>query len=251
MKKVVDEDSRFFHLPKVFSRGLLEKLQINEEADCQRDCEHRHFLDSLQTRVHQASCLPPYQKIEVLGKVLNLVVSRFTTHKPLLAEIKREYDLVLLSIYNHKREKEYLRGKIQKLICELGTPAMLSAELAKVMDLSYRLDAIKSVNDRLKKKHEKHDLGFIEYLGCLFEQELDEMQDETQKMGLKFRGKKAFINDWLNANGEKHDLLRQLQATFERGQYDDLDEMEKIDIREEEEIPDGQVKRSFFHCSSP
>ncbi|KAI8828610.1 hypothetical protein BJ741DRAFT_625829 [Chytriomyces cf. hyalinus JEL632] len=220
--------SRIFSLPKVFSRALLERLEITKDTDNPIESDNREFLDDMMRRISNAKKEPTTpSRIESLDKVFNLIISRFTSHKLLLAEVKREYDLILGSLTNHANEKEYLRSKIQKLICEVGTPEMLNMELGRVMALSFRLDAVQSVNDGLKREHDDQDMVFIKTLGELFEEELEGTSNETHKMSLKFKGKKAYISDWFTANSTKSDLLQCLAKKFKNGDYDELDEVKK------------------------
>ncbi|KAJ3255478.1 hypothetical protein HDU77_003673 [Chytriomyces hyalinus] len=221
--------SRIFSLPKVFSRALLERLEITKDTDNPIESDNREFLDDMMRRISNAKKEPTTpSRIESLDKVFNLIISRFTSHKLLLAEVKREYDLILGSLTNHANEKEYLRSKIQKLICEVGTPEMLNMELGRVMALSFRLDAVQSVNDGLKREHDDQDMVFIKTLGELFEEELEGTSNETHKMSLKFKGKKTYISDWFTANSAKSDLLQCLAKKFENGDYDELDEVKKL-----------------------
>ncbi|KAJ3071027.1 hypothetical protein HDU98_005913 [Podochytrium sp. JEL0797] len=227
--------ARFFHLPKLFSRDLMAKLEIAEDHDSHRHAGNDAFMESIYSRIAEIKKLDPTSptpslpRLTAYDKIFNLLISRFTTHQHVLAEIKREYDLVLESLANHQNEQEYLCGKIQKLICEIGTPEMLGKELVRVTELKYNLEAVESVNDALKKRHEKLDNAFIRYLGDLFKNELENIKDENQKMNFKFKGRKVFINDWFLAKASESDIFQELYQKYDDGYYSEMHKEEEAD----------------------
>ncbi|KAJ3136146.1 hypothetical protein HK100_002072 [Physocladia obscura] len=183
-------------------------------------------------------------RIQLLDKVFNLVISRLTTYQILVAEIKREYDLIIRSASNHIDEKEYLCSKIQKLICETGTPEMLQNELSKVTSLSYQLKAVSVVNERLKQQHERYDVLFIQHLSSLFLKELAEIRDENQKMNFKFKGKRVFINDWFATKGGDDTIFKELGRKYKNDEFqkltrdDENDDLSDCDPIEKEQLKD-------------
>ncbi|KAI9342891.1 hypothetical protein BDR26DRAFT_858944 [Obelidium mucronatum] len=237
--------SRYFHLPKVFSRSLIEKLGINEDTDSLRETGNDDFIATIQQKVEETKKLNQTTqnttRLQSFDKIFNVIISRFTSHQSLLAEIKREYDLVLKSLTNHHNEQEYLKCKIKKLICEVGTPEMLTRELGRVTQMQYELDAVMLVNRRLKRKHEKYDAVFIKYLGELFQKELESIHDENQRMNFKFKGHKVFINDWFLAKSIESDLFRDLMNRYNSGVYDDIDKK----IVDEEDDCDPAAKQEL------
>jgi hypothetical protein len=111
---------------------------------------------------------------------------------------QREYNLVLESIDNREKEKTYLRGKIQKLICELGTPELLRQETERIGALQAKINGLDIINNRweyqvvhglranlsdiiikinsLKQRGLDEDRKFVNRIGDLFTKELESME---------------------------------------------------------------------------
>ena len=64
-----------------------------------------------------------FDEIQILFSQL---INHFSIYQDLLSEIKNEYSLVMIGLQNIKKESEFLKYKIQKIICQNGTKEMVN-----------------------------------------------------------------------------------------------------------------------------
>ncbi|KAJ3211844.1 hypothetical protein HDU67_004225 [Dinochytrium kinnereticum] len=234
---------RFFHLPKISSRKLAsELLDIDSMGRCGVENLERELL--LLRNNLESHGIFDVRRLEALNDVFDQINDRFTTLRPLLAEIKREYSGFISGILNVQKEKNFLRAKIQRLICDIGTTDMLQKELSKVESLSSRLQEVEKKNKRLKSVIADEEKRFLGFLVDLFIKELNKTTgeqltnladlnsvDEKIKMSLRFRGRKTFVKEWLVNEAKKEQTFEELQTKIESdedlGQY-----LEKVGTEE-------------------
>ncbi|KAJ3188064.1 hypothetical protein HK101_009234 [Irineochytrium annulatum] len=232
---------KHFHLPDIAhkSRLLAQKLKISDDTFVEDGASLRHA--SVQNRAianlrqHQLEFAKTgnaldVRRLEALNVIFDDVISNLTTLRPLLSEVQREYHAVIESICNMEKEKGFLRTKIQKLVCDNGTEEMLKQESAKVAHLTARLEVTqttnaKSVNEnnwsvgsvtnvpsRLKTQIKEEEQGFVNYVGEIFLRELNSIADETQRMSMKFKGRKVFISEWLLTESKKVPIFEEAES---------------------------------------
>ncbi|KAJ3332247.1 hypothetical protein HDU76_000838 [Blyttiomyces sp. JEL0837] len=149
------------------------------------------------------------QKVELLNRIFDIVISRFTSHRRLLSEIQREYEYVINAIKNQIEEKEFLRVKIQKLIGELGTRDILLQETHRVSHMLYKIEELCNVNTQAGL-YARFDLRInyqpnSDYFSA----------EDNQRMSLKFKGKKKYVQEWLMNRMEEKECAEELTRLME------------------------------------
>ncbi|KAJ3351285.1 hypothetical protein HDU83_009012 [Entophlyctis luteolus] len=196
---------RCFHLPKLHSRALIDKLKIAD--DYLQNEGSSKFLEMINNRICEAKVAADLSaRLQLMDKAFNLIISRLTSCQPILAEIKREYDLVLSATSVHSCEKTFLRQKIQKLICEIGTPEILESELSKVYRLSFSLKAVQHVNEIMKQRHNEYDTLLVQYIGDLFEKEIEGSEGDDAFPLMTYEEKQMNENLELNSKAKERNL---------------------------------------------
>ncbi|KAI8829314.1 hypothetical protein BC829DRAFT_157340 [Chytridium lagenaria] len=94
---------RFFHLSEISSRKLAERLLDVDSSRTGVDGLRAELAKLRRTRSADNAFNP--SRLESLNEVFNQTTEHFTTVRPLLAEIQREYFSVVTGILNVQKEK--------------------------------------------------------------------------------------------------------------------------------------------------
>ncbi|KAI9354541.1 hypothetical protein DFJ73DRAFT_826853 [Zopfochytrium polystomum] len=195
-----DRPQRVFRLSR--PRRQFAKADVsNFYDDLLRVSPHKPWnLDEFKQQLEEVRSLKEGPaKLEAINRLYNSVASRFTVYKSLLAEIQREYALILESGMNQRSEREYLLTKIRKLMGETLDEATLKNETERLEALEAEVRRIAKQSKRIRERAKEEDCFFLKTIGDIFVKESESSHDTRR------RGKKTFIQEWLvkNLSNEK------------------------------------------------
>ncbi|KAJ3276501.1 hypothetical protein HK104_003649 [Borealophlyctis nickersoniae] len=238
--------------------------------------ELRRMVDEELARLRHPSASPSSSRdhlldptrLETLNYCFDRILSHFHTYAPLLADIKNEYTQTITALTNIDSEKRYLRSKIQKLLCEVGTERVLDEERTRILEIGFRVEMIRKENLELKQLFFDEEEQYILSLGTAYQKELNEATgniatlrsptlpstvlnilpptDPNQKMSLQYKGRWKYIEEWLQRGAAKEpvlqDMLNACRANPQR--FKDLFADEDIAVHELADNPEMKKLKS-------
>jgi Translin-associated factor X-interacting N-terminus len=93
----------------------------------------------LRCKYATANVLDP-MRLKTLNNCFERITSCFISLRPVLSEIQREYELVIEAILNIISEKNYISGKILKLLGEYPHKKLLDCRNEEIINLKDQLN---------------------------------------------------------------------------------------------------------------
>ncbi|KAJ3015265.1 hypothetical protein HKX48_004691 [Thoreauomyces humboldtii] len=150
-------------------------------------------------------------RLELLRNTFESTVDQFRNFRPLLVDIKREYDRTIDALVNLTQEKTYLRSKIQTLICENGSEEQLDHLRGKLVQLSFRNSMVVEENDVLKQSEEDEELNFLLGLARACPASPTDTLDEKQRTILRQKERWDRVERFMQVQGTQEPLFHDLR----------------------------------------
>ncbi|TPX63991.1 hypothetical protein SpCBS45565_g06184 [Spizellomyces sp. 'palustris'] len=200
------------------------------------------YQEDLQTlREFKSNLLDPH-RIQCLQQIYDRVIAQFRNYRPILTDIKHEYDLCIAALFNIVEEKVYIRSKCQKLMCENGSEEEFDHLRSLLVHLTFRKQMIEKENAELKKTCEEEETKFLTTLGRSFVQNVSsDVFSDKQIHILRSKDRWASVDKWMREKAADEDIFKELLTKFEANPdfYQTLLESEDLaDIYQPKESPE-------------
>ncbi|KAI8908623.1 hypothetical protein DFJ77DRAFT_124920 [Powellomyces hirtus] len=160
---------------------------------------------------HDAHVLDPL-RLDTLHASFEQLAEKFRTFRPLLVDIKREYDLVIAALLNLTQEKAFLRSKIQNLICEVGSEQQLDQLRSALIQLTFRNSMVAEENEELKQNAESEEVNFLLNLARLCAPPPLKGPEDKQRSIIRLKERWDRVERWINNRANEEPLLKDLGA---------------------------------------
>ncbi|KAJ3121564.1 hypothetical protein HK098_003596 [Nowakowskiella sp. JEL0407] len=107
---------------------------------------------------------PDMKRLSAYSTCFSEIIGTFNNYKPILSEIKAEYDAIISSFQNDQTELQFLRTKVQKLLSQNENRLLLRYERSKSKDLESKVEKLQSENEQLKAELKRKLLIYAGYL---------------------------------------------------------------------------------------
>ncbi|KAI8593981.1 hypothetical protein BDZ88DRAFT_402173 [Geranomyces variabilis] len=171
------------------------------------DFDSKFGSDALRRDDHNVLAL---ERLETLQGSFGELAEKFRTFRPLLFEIKREYDLVIAALLNITAEKTYLRSKVQSLICEVGSEQQLDQLRSTLVQLTYRNTMVEAENEELKQTQEEDEVAFLLNLARVCAPATPKGPEDKQRSMIRLKERWDRVERWINDRAHEEPLLKSL-----------------------------------------
>ncbi|KAJ3038305.1 hypothetical protein HDV00_000816 [Rhizophlyctis rosea] len=222
---------KHFNADQACPSGTAEALAryVHHELERIRNISHLRLLD--------------LRRIETLSDCFDRVLGHFTSHAPILSDIKQEYTQVLDALANLHHERTYLNSKAQALLSEAGTERMIDEERTKILELSFRIEMLKKENAELERLFLSEEEQYILSLAEAYRKDVRNAPDEKSRMALQHQGRWGYIEDWLEKGATGEPVIRETLYSMRKTPERIEAILEKEDSKFSEVMESPEVKR--------